>query len=376
MKIAVLIRNFVTTGGAERYAVEVTQRLAKKHDITVFCQTHDPALVEGLKVHKVFKIGDKPRWLNQILFAIACDRATKNQGFDAIHSHDRTYHYDAYVVHCPCYKTKFVEAGPKGLFKYGLRAFLSLRHATYRWLEREQFKTHPQRVVIVVSDYISRNIQLCYPGQTTKVVVAPPGVEKVTHTCSAPKTGEKLEVLFVGTEFKRKGLEHALRGFARSKLNNSHLSIAGGGDPSEFLALAKQLGIEQRVTFLGLVKDVASLYQKSHLFLFPTVIEPFGMSPLEAMAYGLPVIISPPQNNGFVEQLEHGEAIVLKDLEDAQEIGRAIDEFENLDTWRLYSQKSLAVADRLSWDSTTDANERAIEMSFQSSNSLIAMWTS
>ena len=365
MKIAVLIRNFVTTGGAERYAVEVTQRLAQKHDITVFCQTHDPALTENVKVKKVWKIGDKPRWLNQILFALACDRATKKEHFDAVHSHDRTYRYDAYVVHCPCYKTKFVEAGARGIFKYNFRAFLSLRHATYRWLEQQQFKTHSQRVVVVVSDYIAKNIQLCYPNEATQVIVAPPGVEWVTQRCSTPKPTEPLEILFVGTEFKRKGLEHALRGLACSQLSQAHLSVAGGGDPGEFLALAKQLGIEKRVTFLGLVKDMARLYQKSHLFLFPTVIEPFGMSPLEAMAFGLPVIISPPTNNGFVEQLHDGEAVVLTDLHDAQEIGGAIDQFEDLELWERYSQKSLAVAQRMSWDSTADANERALELSLK-----------
>jgi UDP-glucose:(heptosyl)LPS alpha-1,3-glucosyltransferase len=360
MKIAVLLRNFVTTGGAEKYAVEVTQRLAKHHEVTVFCQAHDDKLAKRLKIQKVFKLSEKPRWLNSLIFAILSYKATHNKGFDAIHSHERTFHFDALVVHCPCYITKFKEAGAKGLFKYKLRQFLSLRHACYAWLERRQFKNHPKRTSIVVSDYVARNIRMCYPESQNKMAIAPPGVKQSLQPARPPQKGEALKVLFVGTEFKRKGLEHAIRGFAASKHQNSQLTVAGGGDPTEFLTLAKSLGVQERVQFLGLVSDVDSLYSKSHLFLFPTIIEPFGMSPLEAMAHGLPVIVSPPENNGFVEQLKDGEAIVLKDLKNPQEIGAAIDSFTDLEVWKRYSDKSLTVAQRLSWEHCAKVHEEVL----------------
>ena len=363
LKIAVLIRSFVTTGGAERYAVEVTRRLAKEHDISVLCQIWDPNLTEGLKVVKIPRISAKPRWLNQVLFALGCSRAVKKIGFDVIHSHERTYDFDALVVHCPCYKTKFVERGKRGLWVYRLRQFVSLRHAAYAWLERQQFKAHPTRKVVVVSDYVSRNIAACYPEGGHQFVVAAPGVEMPNQKCLIMQNDQRFEVLFVGTEFKRKGLEYAIRGFANAKLSHARLRIAGGGDIESYKALALELGIESQVEFLGLVKDVGELYASSHVFLFPTMIEPFGMAPLEAMSYGLPVVVSGPDYNGFVEQLNEGEAWVLEDPTDACEIAQALKQCSVQEHWRELSERSLKAAVRLNWDGTTAQHDKALLMS-------------
>jgi glycosyltransferase involved in cell wall biosynthesis len=78
------------------------------------------------------------------------------------------------------------------------------------------------------------------------------------------------------------------------------------------------------------------------------------------MAHGLPVIVSPPENNGFVEQLKDGEAIVLRDLKNPQEIGAAIDSFTDLEVWKRYSDKSLAVAQRLSWEHCAKVHEEVL----------------
>ena len=349
-KIAVLIRNFVTTGGAERYAVEVTKRLAQLHQITVLCQTHDPSHCEGLEIITIPRLCVQPRWINQVLFAYQCSKVTRAGDFDLVHSHERTWDYNVYVVHCPCYKTKFAEAGSHGLFKYHLKALFSLRHAAYRWLEKQQFSDKPHRVVVSVSDYITRNIRYCYPEFQLPVVVAPPGVEMPLKRCSAPTVDGPFNILFVGTEFERKGLEFALRGFAKLQRSNARLAIAGGGNPASYQGLIRELGIESKVQFLGLVRDVSSLYASSHLFLFPTLIEPFGMSPLEAMAHGLPVVVSDRRHNGFVEQLQEGEAWVLKDARDADEIGKALEALAEGGRWCEMSEKSLKVAARLNWE--------------------------
>lgn len=68
MKIAVLIRRFVLTGGAERYAVEVTRRLAREHDVSVFAQEWSFEGKENITFHKIPRFFRRPNFLNQLFF--------------------------------------------------------------------------------------------------------------------------------------------------------------------------------------------------------------------------------------------------------------------------------------------------------------------
>ncbi|MDZ4074575.1 MAG: glycosyltransferase family 1 protein, partial [Hylemonella sp.] len=68
MRIAVINRVFSrSAGGAESYSVAITQQLAARHEVHVFAQeTNQP--VAGVTYHRVFCLGQKPRWVNQLLF--------------------------------------------------------------------------------------------------------------------------------------------------------------------------------------------------------------------------------------------------------------------------------------------------------------------
>ncbi len=86
-----------------------------------------------------------------------------------------------------------------------------------------------------------------------------------------------------------------LRAWARSGLADSgwELHIAGNGDEREALeAEAERLGVRDSVRFLGFVEDVDALFRRSRLLLAPAPTEPCGLSILEAMAMGLPVVAS------------------------------------------------------------------------------------
>jgi glycosyltransferase involved in cell wall biosynthesis len=358
LNIAVVIRNFVQSGGAERYAVEVTRRLSRKHMVTIYCQTCDPRLTEGLEVVQVPRYFIKPRWLNHFLFNIWARKLWRTQGHDRVWSHERHWEYNACVIHCPCYKTKFLEKG--SLWLYYLKCLISLRHFTYVWMEALQFKAAPGRVLISVSDYITRNIRLCYPNSDLEILMAPPGVNPAHLLASAPKDGQTLEVLFVGTEFERKGLEHAIEGFAKADLKSKRLRIAGGGHQAPFLKIARSLGVEDQVDFLGLTSDIESLYASSHIFLFPTLNEPFGMAPLEAMAHGLPVILSSGKYNGFAETLNPDEAIFLENPKNHDSIRKALEHLASQRTWKTYHHSSLRVSQRMDWEQTSRQHEKAL----------------
>jgi UDP-glucose:(heptosyl)LPS alpha-1,3-glucosyltransferase len=88
MRIAVLSRNFATTGGgAERYSIAIVEQLAARHEVHVFAQNIVHRF-PGVTYHTIGFHIRRPRWINQLGFAIATWRATR--GGSRKKNHDET----------------------------------------------------------------------------------------------------------------------------------------------------------------------------------------------------------------------------------------------------------------------------------------------
>ena len=111
-------------------------------------------------------------------------------------------------------------------------------------------------------------------------------------------------LLFVGSGFQRKGLPAILKALTLLTFP-AHLIVVGKERLSPYQRLAKKLGVDSSVTFIGPISDVAPYYMGANLFIFPTVYEPFSNVCIEAMAAGLPVVTS--RINGASEVLVEGE---------------------------------------------------------------------
>jgi glycosyltransferase involved in cell wall biosynthesis len=80
--------------------------------------------------------------------------------------------------------------------------------------------------------------------------------------------------------------------------------IAGEGELEQTVrSNAKTLGLEANVCFAGLVRNLAALYVRSELVLMPSLYEPLGMSQIEALGLGIPVVAS--RVGGIPETMEH-----------------------------------------------------------------------
>jgi len=80
--------------------------------------------------------------------------------------------------------------------------------------------------------------------------------------------------------------------------------------------LAAELGIGQKVLFTGFLRgdDVEKIYKMADLYVMPSVSEPFGIAPLEALGYDVPVIIS--KQSGVSEVLTHALKVDFWDVEE------------------------------------------------------------
>ena len=98
MRIALLTRNFSrTAGGAESYAIAVAQEMSVRHEVHVFYQESDQPVV-GVTYHLVWRPFKRPRWLNQIAYALITWWLTR-KGFDVVHSHEHVIHGNVQTLH-------------------------------------------------------------------------------------------------------------------------------------------------------------------------------------------------------------------------------------------------------------------------------------
>ncbi|MCL5280281.1 MAG: glycosyltransferase family 4 protein [Planctomycetes bacterium] len=164
--------------------------------------------------------------------------------------------------------------------------------------------------VIAVSQFTRGIVISRYGIPGDKVEVVYNGVERNGSWSVAPisiRREEKI-VLFLGRITMQKGPEYFL--YAAKKvlevMDNVKFVMAGSGDMMHrSVELAAQLGIGHRVLFTGFLRggDVRRIYKMADLYVMPSVSEPFGIAPLEALDNDVPVIIS--KQSGVSEVLRH-----------------------------------------------------------------------
>jgi len=323
LRIAVLNRVFETTGGgAERYAIALVEQLSQRHEVHVFAQQikHD---APGVTYHRVAMPLRKPRWINQLWYAWATWRATRS-GFDIVHSHENTWHGQVQTVHVLPVKYNLFN-GRTGL-KRALRwvkVFASPRLLAYLWLERMRFVIQRGRRVVVTSASLQRIMAATYPHSIAATSVITPGVYMPAAADDAEKRAARQQLglpvggrclLFVGNDYKKKGLDALLQAM-RSLPDDVVLAVVGSA--AHLPAYARQAqaaGVDTRVFFLGALPDVAAAYRAADVLVHPTLEDTFAMVVLEAMAHGLPVVVSSAAYCGISGLLSHGvNALILED---------------------------------------------------------------
>ena len=126
-------------------------------------------------------------------------------------------------------------------------------------------------------------------------------------------------VLFLGRITMQKGPEYFIRAAKRvlDKVENVKFVVAGSGDmAARMIEEAAALGIGHKVLFTGFLrgKDVKRVFKLADCYVMPSVSEPFGIAPLEAMQQDTPVIIS--KQSGVSEVLSHALKVDFWDIDD------------------------------------------------------------
>ena len=210
------------------------------------------------------------------------------------------------------------------------------------------------RVVFTPSEYVRRKV--CARLGAANVVVTPNGVDHFTFHPAAEQTKYDLPqsyILFVGTLEPRKNLKGLLQAWSAIKadFNSTWLIIAGShGNVFKSINLPGEM---ERVRCLGYVEEehLAGLYAGAALFVLPSFDEGFGLPALEAMACGVPVVVS---DGGAMKEVTDGAALTFQ-LADSHDLSNALCEGLSNTNLRLsLSEKGISRAKSFSWQTTAD----------------------
>jgi len=211
--------------------------------------------------------------------------------------------------------------------------------------------------IITVSNLTRKIVIEKYGIAPEKVVTVYNAVEPMDANTSVKdvahgKFDEKI-VTFLGRITMQKGPEYFIEAanLVLKKMNNVRFVMAGSGDMmNKMIRRAARLGICDKFSFTGFLKgdDVSRMFSLSDVYVMPSVSEPFGISPLEAMQSNVPVIIS--RQSGVAEILKHAIKI---DFWDTHAMADAIYGILNYPALHsIFSTQGKTEVDNLKWETS------------------------
>lgn len=252
--------------------------------------------------------------------AVAAELA-RNEQFDIVHAHDWMTYPAGITVAAMSGKPLIVHVHSTEFDRSGD----NVNQVIYN-IEREGMERADK--VITVSHFTRKIIIGRYGVSGEKVEVVHNGVgHNGNGDWSLAKTGigkdEKI-VLFLGRITMQKGPEYFLQAAKKvlEVVDNVKFVMVGSGDlMHRTVEMAAELGIGHKVLFTGFLRgeDVQKIYRMADLYVMPSVSEPFGIAPLEALENDVPVIIS--KQSGVSEVLMHALKV---DFWDVYEIANKI----------------------------------------------------
>lgn len=353
-KIAIVVPKYGLVGGGEQFVFELTERLAQnpRYDMHVLANKWHSrnARISFHKIPVIFF----PKWLTTLSFAFFAQRKIRQLQPDIVHTHDRIFQADLASVHSIPHLT--------WVKKIRGKRFPSLYDLATAWVERRLYAEGGCQKILPVSELAAQEICRQYPFIREKMEIMPPGIDLEKFGRRNPewrrqireefgvKDGEVL-VLFVGMNFELKGLDNLLAALARaqekSPVTRLRLLVVGKGDVAKYGGLATRLGLAGKVVFAGVRKDMERLYQAGDIFCLLSQFDTFGMVVGEALAAGLPALVS--TRVGARDVIREGENGFVVDREDIEGISALLLGLAEDHPRALMAEKARASVSALGW---------------------------
>lgn len=382
--------------GTERCITEQVERLARDYgfEIHLYCQRVEN--VRGVEPSslstatpapgRIFwhKVSDIPGpHLIKFLWWIIANRVTRWRDtrsgtlrFDAVYSPGiNDLRADAITVHIVFHE-----------FYRLVRDELRLRHIPLRAWPRAVHRNLYYHFVMILEKYVYTNRRICLAAvshltacqlehhfgrkdvqtipNAVDVKTFSPFVRQARRAVTRKQYGlttEDFVLLFVGNDWKKKGLKCLLDAMVISRDLRLKLIVVGRDDQTLYRSMIIELGLEGWVTFVDHAPDIAQFYAAADAYVSPSLEDAFGLPVLEAMACGLPTIVS--IRAGVSGSVHDGvDGLILHNPKDPVDLARLLRKlYEDRRLRESIGEEAARTARRFSWEENVSSTKKFLE---------------
>jgi len=318
MKLAFCLNYYFPFGGLQRDFLRIAMVCQSRgHSINVYTMHWEGDRPEGFAINIV-----KPRGLTnharsrdfarQVMAQLAVSKCDLIVGFSRMPGLDVYYAADS------CYREKVLSNRPL-LSRFGGRFRI------YSAMERAVFAAESKTEILLIAEAEKAKFMRHYETPEERFHLLPPGIEKDrVAPLDAPEIRQALRsefglnsedfmLLLIGSRFRTKGVDRAIKALSalpQRLKERAGLYIVGQDKPDSYIHLARRLGVENNVYFLGGRPDIPRFLLGADLLVHPAYIENTGTVLIEAIAAGLPVLASKVCGYaGYIERAGAGKLI-------------------------------------------------------------------
>ena len=298
MKLAFLIYSWFPHGGQQRDMLRLAREcIGRGHEVIAYAMHWRGPQPKGLRIKPV-AAGGFSRLARYRDFTDKLRQAVTAEPVDLVVGFNKMPLLDVYFAADSCFAEK-ARTQRRPWYRFTPR----FRH--FRAYEQAVFGDASAARALVLSERQRDEYLRHYPGCFGRLHLLPPGLaedRKVSARDAETRrrcreellsSGDEKLILQVGSASRIKGIDRSLRALAslpEALAGNWRYLLVGPGRFAPFLALARRLGIHDRVRVLPEQDNVARLYQAADLLLHPAYSESAGHVLLEATVAGLPVL--------------------------------------------------------------------------------------
>jgi UDP-glucose:(heptosyl)LPS alpha-1,3-glucosyltransferase len=319
-QVALFIRTFTTYGGVEYNCYRFYRYLKKRNvDVVVFCGENR----SNIKDATIIELGllRPGRFLKTLSFYLKAASVLKNMPKRTV-----TFAYGK-VAGCDIFRTgggshlDYMIQSLKGYDSWFFKIKKSLARCItpVNWLapilERQIFRRDSKTVFIAISTYVAKEITGRFHLEDSKIRIIPNGVDSRIFNFKRRKDvagslrrryglpDQGVLIGFCSTNFERKGLQYVIDSLKHLP-EYYRLLVAGGRRPGKFAVIADKYQVKDRILFLGKVANMPEFYGAIDVLCHPSFHDTFGSVVAEALAMGVPVVIS--EHVGAKDIVIHG----------------------------------------------------------------------
>ena len=284
-RIVQIVKRFGPVGGMETYVWQLTHGLSERGVlVSVICEELMGEVSPSIDVIQLDKSAARPRWKSMLRFRAQVAELVKEQ-FQGqriiVHSHERSLSHHVTTFHGP-------PINANGNLNWIQR--LSPRIRGWMHMERHELLSSSVQCIVPVSSRVGDALTDQYSDLKNKqVLLGWPGVEPVVDSRGQDDgRRESSRFLFVGKEWKRKGLRRAIDVFEAFRAANPNAALDVFGVVSS--DVPKKLSKKAGIRFKGWSSEIS--WGNYDVLIHPAENEPFGMVIAEARSHGIAVLMS------------------------------------------------------------------------------------